>query len=49
MLLASRAGGGRLLEARVTESGFPLAAHAVRAADGTTLVYLVNKSVIPAE
>lgn len=44
MLLASRAGGGRLLEARVTEGSFPVAAHAVHAADGTTLVYLVNKS-----
>lgn len=43
MLMASRAGGGRLLEARVADAGFALAAHAVRAADGSTLVYLVNK------
>ena len=43
MLLASRAGGGRLLDARVTESSFAVSAHAVRAADGTTLVYLINK------
>ena len=44
MLLASRAGGGRLLPAEVAESSFPVAAHAVRAGDGTTLVYLINKS-----
>jgi hypothetical protein len=44
MLLASRAGGGRLLEARVAEgAGFRVAAHAVRAGDGSTLVYLINK------
>ncbi len=44
MLLASRAGGGRLLAAQVSESSFPVMAHAVQAADGTTLVYLINKS-----
>ena len=44
MLLASRAGGGRLIEASVTDSSFPVSAHAVHAADGTTLVYLLNKS-----
>ena len=44
MLLASRAAGGRLLAAEVTEAAFPVAAHAVRAADGTALVYLINKS-----
>lgn len=44
MLLASRAGGGRLLAARIAEgAGFRVAAHAVRARDGTTLVYLINK------
>lgn len=44
MLLASRAGGGRLLETRVAEGGsFAVSAHAVRVADGTTLVYLINK------
>jgi len=44
MLMASRAGGGRLLEAEVTEGSLPVSVHAVRAVDGTTLVYLVNKS-----
>ncbi len=43
MLLASRAGGGRLLESRVTDGSFAVSTHAVRAADGTTLVYLLNK------
>jgi len=44
MLLVSRAGGGRLLEARVSQDGpFPVAVHAVRASDGTTLVFLINK------
>jgi hypothetical protein len=43
MLLASRAGGGRFLESHVTEGSFALSTHAVRAGDGTTLVYLINK------
>ena len=43
MLMASRAAGGRLLSARVTDGAFALTAHAVRAEDGTTLVFLINK------
>lgn len=43
MLMASRAAGGRLLSARVTDGAFALSAHAVRAEDGTTLVFLINK------
>ena len=45
LLLASRAAGGRLLRATTSDSSFALVAHAVRAEDGSTLVYLVNKDM----
>lgn len=44
MVLVARASGGRLLDVE-TDASFALKAHAVRAADGSTLVYLVNKDM----
>ena len=45
MLLASRAAGGRLVPARVTDGELALSVHAVRAPDGAVLVYLVNRDL----